>query len=138
MTFEGLYNIRDANKNDHNFILATFLRGVYHGDTFFSQVPKDLFMSRYKLVAQGLVNDPNTKIKVACLPDDPDVVLGYSILSGDYSTVNFVFVKNAWRLKGIGRSLLPKDFKYVVPQHITGAGKIILTKFPTVKMNPFF
>lgn len=138
MTFEGLYNIRDANKNDHNFILATFLRGVYHGDTFFSSVPKDLFMSRYKLVAQALVGDENTKIKVACLPEDPDVVLGYSILSNDYSTINFVFVKNAWRRKGIGRSLVPLNPAYVVPQHVTSIGKSLMHKLNHVKNNPFF
>lgn len=136
LNFQGLYHIRDANENDKNFILATFLRGIYYGETFFSEVPKTLFMERYKLVAQALVNDRNTTIKVACLPDDQDVVLGYSIMSG--VTVNFVFVKAAWRQKGIAKSLLPDNPTYVVPQHITKIGQSLLYKLPNVLYNPFF
>lgn len=138
MSFQGLYTIRDGNENDHNFILATFLRGIYYGDSFFSGVPKKIFMERYKIVAQALVRDPNIVIRVACLPEDPDVILGYSLLSKDMNTVSFCFVKAAWRQKGIARSLLPQNPIYVVPQHVTKIGRLLLHKFPGLNYNPFF
>src|SRR5262249_10235426 len=86
-SFSGLYNIRDGTDKDYNFILATFLRGLYYGDSWFSLIPKDIFMDNYKIIAQTLIKLPSTVVKIACLPDDPDVILGYSILSSDYQVI---------------------------------------------------
>jgi hypothetical protein len=138
MNFDGLYNVRNVDKNDHNFIIATFLRGLYYGDSFFSVVPKNIFMNKYKQVASSLVNDPETIIRVACLIEDPNVLLGYSILSNAGDTINWCFVKSAWRNRGIAKNLLPKDPVYVVPQHLTGIGRELLKKYSNVKKNPFF
>ncbi len=135
MTFQGLYTIRDGTLKDHNLILATFLRGLFYGDSWFSQIPKDIFMNNYKLVIQAIINNPNSVIKIACLPDDPDVILGYSVLSGDYKTIHWVYVKSAWRKKGIGRSLVPQHAEYV--SHLTELGKNLLNKINNPKFNPF-
>jgi len=133
--FRGLYNIRDYVEKDKNLILATFLRGLYYGDSWYSFIPKNIFMDNYKLIAAALVESPNTAIKVACLPDEPDVILGYSILSSNYQTVHWVYVKSAWRLKGIGRSLTPQHPTYV--SHLTMLGKSLLNKLPNTTFNPF-
>ena len=135
--FSGLYNIRDAHKLDEAFVISTFLRGIYYGETFFSETPKEIFMKHYKLVARSLIGSNQVKVKIACLPDDPETIIGFSVLSNDFKTVNFVFVKKKWRNKGIARGLVPKGFEYVVPQHVTNIGKSILSKYKT-KHNPFF
>jgi hypothetical protein len=136
--FSGLYNIRNAISSDHNFVIATFLRGIYYGDTFFSAVPKGLFMDRYKLVAQALVKDPSTKIRIACLPEDQDVIIGYSITSNNDTTLNWAFVKKNWREKGIAKSLIP-NIQSVVPQHVTHPlGKILTSKYKDLTPNPFY
>ena len=134
--FSGLYEVRQGKEEDKAFILATFLRGLYYGESFFSQVPKDIFMSRYKLVAQALVNDKNTVIKVACLPEDRDVILGYTVLSRDLKTLYYTFTKTAWRQRGIAKSMVPKDIEYVA--HLTKLGQSLMPKFPNAKFNPFF
>lgn len=134
--FIGLYNIRDFKPEDTNFILATFLRGLYYGDSWFSQIPKPIFMANYQKVAEILVTDTNrTVIKVACLKDEPDVIIGYSILSADYSTIHWVYVKSAWRNNGVGRSLVPQYPTQV--SHLTSLGKELLTKFKDCIFNPF-
>ncbi len=137
MTFEGLFNIRAFKPEDTNFILATFLRGIYYGEGFFSKTPKNLFMDRYKRVAQSLVSAPQVLIRVACLPEDSDVILGYAILTKDLETVFYAFTKSAWRKRGIAKALIPNDFKYIVPQHVTKLGKEILRKY-NVTEQPFF
>lgn len=134
--FSGMYNIREAKETDKNFVLATFLRGLYYGESFFSRVPKDIFMNRYKLVAQALVKDPNTKILLACLPEDTDVILGYNMMSLDGSTVYFTFTKTAWRKRGIARSLMPTNVKYIA--HLTKLGDSLMHKLPNVEFSPFF
>lgn len=135
-TFQGLYDIRDFNNKDRNLILATFLRGLYYGDSWFSLIPKNIFMNNYKLVAQALVDSPKIVIKIACLKEDQEVILGYSILSSDYQTVVWVYVKSAWRKQGIGRSLVPKHPMHV--SHLNALGKTLLHKLPNATFNPFF
>lgn len=134
-TFKGLYDVRDATEADKPFILSTFLKGLYYGDSWFSQIDKQAFMSNYKRVGQALVSSPHIVIKVACLKEDPDVILGYSILSNDYQVIHYVHVKKAWREKGIARSILPRYPSAVT--HLTDLGRKLLTKFPNTIFNPF-
>lgn len=128
-------DIRDAHEGDKNFILATFLRGLYYGDTWFSQIPKDIFMNNYKFVAERLITSPNTIIKIACLKEDLNVIVGYSILSSDYQTVHWAYVKRVWRNKGIGKALVPQ-FPVTVT-HLSKLGQSLITKYPTAVFNPF-
>lgn len=140
--FAGLYDIRDAKESDKNFIFASFLRGLYYGDSWFSLIPKNIFMDNYKKVIEILFDSPKAVIKVACLKEDPDVILGYSILSADYTTIHWVYVKNSkladgtsWRRQGIARSLLPQYPTSVT--HLTKLGKELLPKFENTVFNPF-
>ena len=82
MTKNDLVTIRDFRPEDKNFILSTFLRGLYHGGSCFSIMNKQTFMEHYHGVAESLLASPNTKVKVACLKEDLDVILGYTMLSG--------------------------------------------------------
>ena len=129
----SLYEIRDYKPEDKAFIMATFLRGLYYGDSWFSLVPKDIFMANYKLIAEALLS--KHQVKVACLCEDKDVILGYSILSKDFSTIHFIFVKTLFRKQGIGRALLPSQPTCVT--HLTTLGKSLLPKFKNCIFNPF-
>ena len=53
--------------------------------------------------------DPNVAVKIACLTEDPEVILGYSITEGDI--IHWVYVKEMWRKQGIAKMLLPKNIK---------------------------
>lgn len=134
--FDGLYNIRTATPNDRNFVLKSFLEGVYYGDSWFSKIPKRIFMDNYKNIAQALFDGPRTAVQIACLIEDPDTILGYSILSIDHGTVHWVYVKKMWRNRGIATNLVPPTPIYV--SHLTSKGEELLKKFKTeVLFNPF-
>ena len=126
--------IRDFVPADTNFIMATFLRGLYYGDSWFSLMPKDLFMLNYKKVAEALLASPKVTIKIACLKDDYDVILGYSILGPD-GVVHWVQVKKDWRNIGIAKSLMPDQVKAVT--HLSELGRQLLNKLPNCVFNPF-
>lgn len=132
----SLYDIRLAKEEDVNFILATWLRGLYYGESWFSSIPKNIFMHNYKKIAQSTLVSPKVEIKVACLKEDPDIILGYAILSKNTEAIVWVFVKTAFRRQGIGKSLVPKSPKYVT--HLTALGKTLLTKLPETQFNPFY
>lgn len=132
----SLYIIRDIKSEDYNFILSTFLRGLYYGDSWFSEIDKESFMKNYKPVAEYLIDSTKTVTKVACLKEDENVILGYSVLSLDYQSIHWVYVKNIWRNKGIARQLLPQYPTTIT--HLTALGRNLLNKFETKpKFNPF-
>lgn len=134
--YSGMYDVRDAVEADKNYIYASFLRGLYYGKSMWSELPKQVFMDTYKKVVETLVNNPDTVIKVACLKDDPNIILGYSILSNDFTTIHYINVKSVWRRGGIGRALVPQ-FPTTVT-HLTAVGKSLLAKFKSeVTFNPF-
>ncbi len=133
--FQGLYLIRDYKEADKSFIMATFLRGLYYGDFFFNLIPKDIFMDNYKKIAEAMLGTAKVHIKVACLKEDPDVILGYSILSADHKTIHWCFVKGVFRRKGIAKSLTPSNAIYL--SHLSALGKTLMHKFPNAVYNPF-
>jgi GNAT superfamily N-acetyltransferase len=135
MTFRENYDIRDYQPSDKAFVLATFLRGVYYGDSWFSKIRKDIFMENYKKIAEFAMDNNKVTIKVACLREDPDVIIGYSILSADYKAISWVYVKKAWRLKGIARSLIPKYPEFAT--HLSELGERLMTKI-NLTFNPFY
>lgn len=134
--FRGLYDVRDMIDADKNFIMATFLRGVYYGDMWYSLIPKNIFMDNYKKIAEDVVDGRKAVIKVACLKEDPSVILGYSILSTDYQAVIWTFVKTPWRKRGIARSLVPQY--PVACTHLSKLGQSLMSKFPGIVFNPFY
>lgn len=133
--FSGLYELRNFKDSDKNFVLATFLRGLYYGNSWFNLVPKDIFMKEYKVIAEALISNSNTFISIACLKEDPDVILGYSILSSNFNTIHWVYVKSNWRRNGIGSSLLP--LYPTTFSHLSELGRTLMSKYPNTIFNPF-
>lgn len=132
--FTGLYDIRDYTLDDKNFVMASFLRGLYYGDSWFSQVPKDLFMDSYKHIIDGFLN--TCIVSVACLPEDPKIIIGYSIISRDCEAIVWVYVKKRWRRKGVGKHLVPLHPAAVT--HLSKLGKDLLEKLNGAVFNPFY
>ncbi len=132
----GQYSVRAAKPDDYKFIVSTFLKGLYYGDSWFSQIDKDAFMDNYKKVIDGFFRSPQAAIQVACLREDEDTIIGYSITSSDYSKIHWVFVKAAWRRHGIARRLCPQYPETVT--HLNTLGKTLLPKVNNPKFNPFF
>jgi hypothetical protein len=93
-------------------------------------------MAAYKRVAEAAWASPNIRIKVACLKEDPNVILGYSVCSADEKAIVWCFVKSAWRRQGIGKSLLPSSAVYAT--HLTETGKMLMNKMPGLAFNPFY
>lgn len=138
MDKKELVVVRAYNPSDRNFILATWLRGLYYGDNFWREVPKDIFMERYHTLVEHAIDDSKTVIQVACLKEDPEVILGYAVLGANTTgiTLHWCFVKSAWRSIGIAKGLVPKEHINAVT-HLTKTGLSILRKNPDVIFNPF-
>lgn len=110
-----LIHIREAVTEDYNFIMATWLRGLYYGNDWFKRIDKEAFMHHYWGFINKLLTKPTTRIRVACLNDDPQIVLGYSV--SEAPVLHWIFVKKAWRKIGLARDLTPKETTTIT--HIT-------------------
>jgi hypothetical protein len=133
---QNLVAIRDfMPEEDRNFILASWLKGLYYGDSWFHEIPKHIFMQNYHALLERVLSPGVASVKVACLKDDPDVILGYAVLNPAGTALHWVFVKNRWRGIGIAKSLIPPSVSVVT--HLTKVGLSILKKHPGVHFNPF-
>lgn len=128
-----LIAIRPGCMADKSFIFATWLRGLRYGNDWFGMIDSECYFKAYQQVITTVLSSPNTTVKVACLKEDPDVILGYSVYASEL--LHFVFVKKSWRNIGIARSLFPE--KVMVVTHLTSVGKSMLKKHPHIKFNPF-
>lgn len=132
MNKNELVKIRDFSPSDKNFILATFLRGLFYGESWFSLIDKKIFMEHYHKVVEYILNKPGISIKIACLSEDADVILGYAIYEND--KLHWTFVKKNWRNIGIAKDLVPSNITTVT--HLTKVGLSIIHK-KSLQFNPF-
>jgi hypothetical protein len=130
-----LIALRPGCDEDKTFIMATWLRGAYHGSTGYSQVPKHVFMVNYHRILTALLKRPEVVVTVACLVEDPSVVLGYSVYrsAANINVLDWIYVKPAWRKIGIAKSLAPDPVHACT--HLTKVGKALKPK--TCVYNPF-
>lgn len=118
--------------SDLNFVYSSWKRGLRFGNDFFRKIDADSFYEAYTLIINALITRADCKVTVACLKDDDDVVLGYSVVRGDI--LDFVFVKQSWRGFGIAKALCAGDIK--VCSHITNVGDSIRKKKGLI-FNPY-
>lgn len=130
----ALYEIRETVQGDRTFIISTWLKGLRFGSDVFREIDSDSYFKNYQTIIKSLLDLPTTTVKVACLSDDKDVILGYSVLSKDEKKIHFVFVKGSWRKIGVGRALVPTTVKLAT--HITKVGLSLIRKNGIV-FDPF-
>lgn len=128
---KDLIEIRKGVEGDAPFIMQTMLNGLYYGTDFIKQIEKGAFMGTYHDILERLIYRATTGIHVACLKEDRDVILGYSIFEKEI--LHYVFVKPVWRRIGLARDLVPTDT--LVTTHLTDMGSSI--KPSHIGFNPF-
>ncbi len=120
-----MVHVRDGTTDDINFIYATMLRGLYHGCELYGQIEKEAFFKHYQEVVARLLLKPSISLKVVCLADEAEVVLGYAI--SEPGTLHFVYVKSPFRGQGIAKQLLGASVFSSVT-HLTKSGNAIRLK----------
>lgn len=128
----ALVTTRPATPGDVSFIFSTWLKGLKFGNSWYRLIDDKTYYHVYHQVVESILSNPATQVKIACLQDAPDVILGYSVYIGD--KLHWVHVKKAWRKIGIAKDLVPGNITTV--SHLTDVGKIIFLK-KKLTFNPF-
>jgi predicted GNAT family acetyltransferase len=134
MTKSDLITTREFVKDDEALIYATWLRGLYHSNTWYNLIEKNVFMENYHRVIEHILYNENTKITISCLKDSPSTILGYSVTTKDDLTIHFIFVKTAWRKIGIAKDLITNKLQNAT--HFTKVGLVLINKLG-LRFNPF-
>lgn len=132
MENSNFYTVRDGLESDTAFIISSWLKSLYYGNSWFSLMPKQVFLDNYRFVLMALL--PKSSIKVACLKDTPEVILGYVVSSKDETVIHFAYVKKDFRKIGVARLLAPKQAN--ICTHTTASGLAIIKNKGWI-FNPF-
>lgn len=96
---------RAVEETDLPFIYATWLRGQRFGNTYFEQIDQSVYYAKYADYIKMLLERPDVTVRIACLSDEPDVIIAYSVFSS--TCVFWCHTKAAWRSKGIQKQMIP-------------------------------
>jgi len=133
MNKKDLIAIRDFHPNDTNFIYDTWLNSLRYGNQVFGLIDTVRYYEVYRAIITHILKD--AQVKVACLKEDDQIILGYSVTDKD-SKVHWVYVKELWRKLGIAKDLLPKTIKTIT--HLTVVGQAIWKKsYKEAIFDPF-
>lgn len=107
---------------DQAFIYATWRNSAFYG----SGLPKnesDRFFKAQTAKIKEILRVAS--VRIACLSDDPMIIVGYSIENDNH--LHWIYVKTDFRNKGVGSLLMPKNIE-TVTDHLTKIGKILVEK----------
>lgn len=123
--------IRDARSgSDHAFLYSTWRNALWYSEKR-EQKLADQFYKEASERISSLLKLRNIKIRMACLNEDPDMLLGWAVMQDDH--LYFAYVKIDYRRKGIG-NLLVRGFTTFSPPE-TKIGKSLAEKFIQEKNN---
>lgn len=97
-----LITIRDHVPDDEPFLFSTYLKNNWYDKTNSTTLKKNTWMSlQHKRLEKVLETQ---KVSIACLKEDPDVIIGYCFNDAGKP---FVYIKLAWRhVKSLRHDLL--------------------------------
>lgn len=133
----------DLPKQYVGLIFAKWLRSFRYGCDYFKEMDPRSYYEHYKNYITALL--PGSRIRLAVLTDDSDVVLGFSVSRG--TTLDYVHVLRMrlggefvdYRGKGIASRLIPNEIDAFT--HLTKSFIPIWKnkdkKYKTWKFNPF-
>lgn len=130
--------IREAIPKDIEFIYATWLNS-YHYDSWAKSIAKSVFFNNYKRVIDKVLSQ--SKVAIACLTENQDVILGYLVYDEPKRFAHYVFVKEAFRGFGLASELYKSVFKtyneYTEITHRTKTVSPIIKLKKSLIYNPF-
>lgn len=97
--------------SDQAMIYATWRNG-----RFYSYPTKARQMVDSKEVFKDLTHEitkamSKAQVRIACLEDDPTIIVGYVVFHGSH--LDWVYVKEDYRKQGVASLLVPKDIKTI-------------------------
>lgn len=124
--------LRPVRPEDLAYIYSTIMPSAWLGNPFFKKIKREIFFPNYRVIVDSIIQNQNTEILVSCFMEDPNLILGYSITCGDI--LHYIYVKGAYRRKGLGKLLIPTHKKINKVTHYTTMGDYLDL---SLELDPF-
>lgn len=124
--------IRKSTDADFNFIISSWLKTYKYSGPHVRKMLDRIYYEAYEPIVKDLIK--RSDIYVACLREDPDVIVGYLALerSQDKDVIHFCLIKDLWQKMGVATYLAhaaqPKEITYFT--HWTNPIESIVNKIP--------
>lgn len=103
-------------------------------------LPIEEYYKHHRKIVMDILQNRNSKVRVACAEDFPDQIYGYSIVEAqpDCTVIHYVYLKHIYRRFHLWRKLLEEidEAKPIYYTHITHKGQIIAQKKNAI-YNPY-
>jgi hypothetical protein len=119
------------NQKEVGLIYATWRNQAFYSAQTKPQLEPKYFFSRVTRTIRDILE--HAEVRIACIMDSPDTIIGYSISTGDH--LNWIYVKEGYRRKGIGTLLFPKGIHTVTCYMTKDGAKIADKKNLVLKEN---
>lgn len=117
-----------------SMIFSDWMKSLRYGNDWFELIDTACYYNAYEKLIHHFLDKNECTVRLAVLSDEPDTCLGWSLFEAD--RLHYIYVKEAFRRMGIGRSVLPAGFIEVT--HLTKLGQAMRKSvFPNVIFNPF-
>lgn len=128
----------DGINDAKNLIYATWLRSYQVSSLQAKHIKRDLFFAEHHKVLDSIFAR-NPHVRLAVLPDDPSVVLGWSVVerADDTDVVHYVYVKPSFRRYGIAKALLSDVQIPFVFTHSTYGLRDLHPRLEKCEFNPY-
>lgn len=130
MKKDDLISIREIRPSDKTFLIDSWSRSLRSENNWFKSIDKDAYKAVYPAIIEALIN--NSHVRIACLKEDEDTIIGYSV--SQPPVLHWTFVRQQWRKIGLMNDLVPEGI--TTSSHLTNLGRLILRKRKW-KFNPF-
>lgn len=94
---KDLWDVRPATPEDIPFIYSSWLKSFKHDSQLGKSMRSSVFFENYREIIDSILS--RSEVMIACLAEDPFVILGYLVFSD--RVVHYAFVKEVFRGKGI-------------------------------------
>ena len=113
------YIIIPGTESARSLVYATWLRSYEAWSLAAKHIPRDVFFAEHHKVIDRVLGR-GASVRVAALPDEPDVILGWAVTEGP--VVHYVYVKPDFRRYGLAKALLAhvqRPFTYSHSTYVT-------------------
>lgn len=98
--------LRPATSEDMPFFYSATLQSHFYSSPSCSNVLPSIYYPEHKKTLQRLLERPSIFLTIACLKDDPQVILGFMLSEARENVLHYMYVKRAFRRFGVARELM--------------------------------
>lgn len=126
------YRPGDDPLDDRRFVFTTWKNGIWFSEPR-DERNYDEFNSLKSREINRILKRSNAKVTIACISDNLDQIIGYSVATGTH--LHWIYVKEDYRKQGIGR-LLAKG-TVTISEPITKIAKVIASEHDLPIKDPY-